>query len=151
MPSELVSLSNCVHLYSQTVAAAIVVGVILHVGNHLTCDFVRLTNASDAKYGPLKDSFGAEKPDYGTLLRGTEGVTGLLMLLFMIVSFTLATRWFRRSLVKLPKPFDRVTGFNAFWYSHHLFVVVYVLLIVHGQFVYLDHRWYHKTVTFHIC
>ncbi|KAH7686255.1 respiratory burst oxidase protein [Dioscorea alata] len=131
--------------FHKTVAAAIVVGVILHVANHLTCDFVRLTNASDAKYGPLKDSFGAEKPGYGTLLRGTEGVTGLLMLLFMIVSFTLATRWFRRSLVKLPKPFDRLTGFNAFWYSHHLFVVVYVLLIIHGQFVYLDHRWYHKT------
>ena len=28
----------------------------------------------------------------------------------MTLAFTLATRWFRRSLVKLPKPFDKLTG-----------------------------------------
>lgn len=63
----------------------------------------------------------------------------------MAIAFTLATRWFRRSLVKLPKPFDRLTGFNAFWYSHHLFVIVYALLLVHGWFLYLVHNWYLKT------
>ncbi|KAL2899211.1 Respiratory burst oxidase-like protein F [Bienertia sinuspersici] len=26
-------------------------------------------------------------------------------------------------------------GFNAFWYSHHLLVVVYILLIIHGYFL----------------
>lgn len=72
------------------------------------------------------------------------------MVICMIIAFTLATRWFRRSLVKLPKPFDKLTGFNAFWYSHHLFIVVYLALIVHGQCLYLIHDWYRKTVRFYL-
>ncbi|KAJ0986302.1 hypothetical protein J5N97_004658 [Dioscorea zingiberensis] len=131
--------------FHKTIAAAIVVGVILHAGNHLTCDFTRLESSSNRMYEPLKGNFGDSKPNYGTLVQGPEGVTGILMVLCMVVAFTLATRWFRRSLVKFPKPFDRLTGFNAFWYSHHLFIIVYVLLIIHGQFLYLVHHWYLKT------
>ncbi|MQM04978.1 hypothetical protein Taro_037786 [Colocasia esculenta] len=131
--------------FHKTVAAAIVVGIILHAGNHLTCDFPRLISSSDDAYGPMKQDFGDAKPSYGKLVRGVEGITGILMVVLMLIAFTLATRWFRRSLVKLPKPFDRITGFNAFWYSHHLFVLVYVLLVVHGVSVYLVHHWYLKT------
>ncbi|KAJ4826157.1 hypothetical protein Tsubulata_037359 [Turnera subulata] len=133
--------------FHKTIAAAIVAGVILHAGNHLACDFPRLINSSDKVYREyLIDDFGNHKPTYAKLARGAEGVTGILMIIFMAIAFTLATRWFRRSLVKLPKPFDRITGFNAFWYSHHLFVIVYILLIIHGVFLYLVHRWYKKTV-----
>ena len=131
----------------QTIAAAIVVGVILHVGNHLACDFPRLVQSTDKNYNYVKGYFGPDKPTYLDLVKGWEGVTGILMVILMAVAFTLATRWFRRSLIKLPKPFDRLTGFNAFWYSHHLFFIVYVLLVIHGIFLYLEHRWYRKTVS----
>lgn len=67
------------------------------------------------------------------------------MVVFMAVAFILATRWFRRSLAKLPRPFYRLTGFNVFWYSHHLFVIVYILLVIHGCYLYLVHEWYQKT------
>lgn len=131
----------------QTIAAAIVIGVILHAGNHLACDFPRLINSSDQEYkNYLRDDFGEHKPSYAKLVKGAEGVTGILMVIFMAIAFTLATRWFRRSLIKFPKPFDRLTGFNAFWYSHHLFVLVYILLIIHGVLLYLVHKWYLKTV-----
>jgi len=133
----------------QTIAGAIVVGVILHAGNHLACDFPKLSNSSKGDYDKyLSADFGKYRPSYAKLAEGVDGVTGILMVILMTVAFTLATRWFRRSLVKLPKPFDKLTGFNAFWYSHHLFVIVYVLLILHGQFVYLVHKWYLKTVYF---
>ncbi|XP_065858377.1 respiratory burst oxidase homolog protein A [Euphorbia lathyris] len=132
--------------FHKTIAAAIVIGVILHAGNHLACDFPRLINSSDVYYSRyLSDDFGGHKPSYAKLTRGAEGVTGILMVILMAIAFTLATRWFRRSLIKLPKPFDRLTGFNAFWYSHHLFVIVYILLIIHGVFLYLVHGWYKKT------
>ncbi|KAJ6946171.1 respiratory burst oxidase [Populus alba x Populus x berolinensis] len=132
--------------FHKTIAAAIVIGVILHAGNHLVCDFPRLINSSDEQYRKyLSDDFGENKPSYAKLARGAEGVTGILMVISMAIAFTLATRWFRRSLIKFPKPFDRLTGYNAFWYSHHLFVIVYVLLIIHGVFLYLVHRWYEKT------
>jgi respiratory burst oxidase len=131
----------------QTIAAAIVIGVILHAGNHLACDFPKLINSSDDTYEQyLRNDFGGKKPSYAKLVRGAEGVTGILMVISMAIAFTLATRWFRRSLIKFPKPFDRLTGFNAFWYSHHLFVIVYILLIIHGVFLYLVHKWYKKTV-----
>ena len=133
----------------QTIAGAIVVGVILHAGNHLACDFPKLSTSSVGEYNKyLRDDFGKNRPSYAKLAEGVDGVTGILMVILMTVAFTLATRWFRRSLVKLPKPLDKLTGFNAFWYSHHLFVIVYVLLILHGQFVYLVHKWYLKTVYF---
>ncbi|KZV44991.1 hypothetical protein F511_32737 [Dorcoceras hygrometricum] len=132
--------------FHKTIAAAIVVGVILHVGNHLACDFPRLSHLSQSTYTfYLNDAFGDRKPTYPGLVGGIEGVTGILMLIFMIIAFILATRWFRRSLIKLPKPLDRLTGYNAFWYSHHLFVLVYVLLIIHGTCLYLVHDWYKKT------
>uniref|UniRef100_A0A453FGI0 EF-hand domain-containing protein n=1 Tax=Aegilops tauschii subsp. strangulata TaxID=200361 RepID=A0A453FGI0_AEGTS len=131
--------------FHKTIAAAIVVGVILHAGNHLVCDFPRLIRSSEEMYAPLGIYFGETKPTYLALIKGVEGVTGIIMVVCMIIAFTLATRWFRRSLVKLPKPFDKLTGFNAFWYSHHLFAIVYVALIVHGQFVYLIRVWYRKS------
>ncbi|PIA34292.1 hypothetical protein AQUCO_03800110v1 [Aquilegia coerulea] len=131
--------------FHKTIAGAIVVGVILHAGNHLFCDFPRLVNLSERAYKPYQGDFGKHKPSYLTLIRGPESVTGILMLLLMIVAFTLATKWFRRNLIKLPKPFDRLTGFNAFWYSHHIFILVYILLVIHGNFLYLIHKWYLKT------
>ncbi|KAK9076663.1 hypothetical protein SSX86_004997 [Deinandra increscens subsp. villosa] len=132
--------------FHKTIAAAIVIGIILHAGNHLACDFPRLINEDENRYGlDMSKYFGSNQPGYIDLVRGVEGVTGIIMVVCMVIAFTLATRWFRRSLVRLPKPFDRLTGFNAFWYSHHLFVIVYALLLVHGWFLYLVKKWYKKT------
>ncbi|KAF7828210.1 respiratory burst oxidase-like protein A-like [Senna tora] len=134
--------------FHKTIAAAIVIGVILHVGDHLACDFPKLVSTSEENYERrLNGVFGLHKPSYIDLVKGVEGVTGILMVIFMAIAFTLATKWFRRNLIKLPKPFSRLTGFNAFWYSHHLFVIVYVLLIIHGQFLYLVQKrlWYKRT------
>ncbi|CAJ1927622.1 unnamed protein product [Sphenostylis stenocarpa] len=130
----------------QTIAAAVVIGVILHAGNHLACDFPRLVNSSEKNYATyLGGVFGDHKPSYGDLVIGVEGMTGILMVILMAIAFTLATKWFRRNLIKLPKPFNRLTGFNAFWYSHHLFVIVYVLLIIHGVNLYLERKWHLQT------
>ncbi|KAG6478106.1 respiratory burst oxidase homolog protein C-like [Zingiber officinale] len=132
--------------FHKVIAAGITVGVGLHVISHLTCDFPRLLHTSEREYVPMKPFFGDTKPDnYWWFVKGKEGWTGLVMVVLMAIAFTLASPWFRRGRVKLPKPFHRATGFNAFWYSHHLFIVVYALLIVHGYFLYLTKKWYKKT------
>ncbi|KAG7023975.1 Respiratory burst oxidase-like protein B, partial [Cucurbita argyrosperma subsp. argyrosperma] len=77
--------------------------------------------------------------------KGTEGWTGVVMVVLMIIAFTLAQPWFRRNRLNLPKIIKRLTGFNAFWYSHHLFIIVYVLFIIHGYYLYLSKKWYKKT------
>jgi hypothetical protein len=43
-------------------------------------------------------------------------------------------------------PLGHLAGFNAFWYSHHLLVVVYLLLLVHGWLMFLVSKWYQRTV-----
>ncbi|KAK9108658.1 hypothetical protein Syun_024669 [Stephania yunnanensis] len=132
--------------FHKVIAIGIGVGVILHGGAHLTCDFPKLLHASDEEYEPMKPYFGDDKPDnYWWFVKGVEGVTGVIMVILMLIAFTLATPWFRRNKVNLPKPFNRLTGFNMFWYSHHLFVIVYVLLVVHGIYLYLTKEWYKKT------
>jgi respiratory burst oxidase len=131
----------------QAIAAAIAVGVIMHAGIHMACDFPRLIHSDDEKFKRyLGSDFDFAKPTYPDLVKGVEGLTGMAMVVVMVIAFVLASRWFRRNLVKLPWPLHRMTGFNAFWYSHHLFVILYVLLIIHSQYLYLNHDWRQKTV-----
>lgn len=129
------------------IAVGIAVGIGLHAGAHLTCDFPRLLHATEEEYEPMKPYFGDDQPpNYWWFLKGVEGVTGIVMVVLMAIAFTLATPWFRRNKLNLPKPLKKLTGFNAFWYSHHLFVIVYTLLIIHGIYLYLTKKWYQKTV-----
>ncbi|XVE94724.1 hypothetical protein REPUB_Repub02eG0033200 [Reevesia pubescens] len=132
--------------FHKVIAVGITVGVILHAGAHLTCDFPRLLHATEEEYEPMEPYFGEEQPsNYWWFVRGVEGVTGIIMVVLMAIAFTLATPWFRRNKLNLPKFLKKLTGFNAFWYSHHLFVIVYTLLIVHGIYLYLSKEWYKKT------
>lgn len=133
---------------TQVIAVGIGVGVGLHAISHLTCDFPRLLHASEEQYEPMIPYFGVQPTSYWWFVKGVEGVTGVIMVILMAIAFTLATPWFRRNKLNLPKPLKKFTGFNAFWYSHHLFVIVYTLLIVHGIKLYLTKKWYLKTVSF---
>ncbi|KAK9727293.1 hypothetical protein RND81_05G271700 [Saponaria officinalis] len=132
--------------FHKMVAAGIVVGTFFHVLMHMTCDFPRASYCPQTlfiKY--LGPNFNYRQPSYQDLLNSIPGVTGILMVILMGFSFTLATHSFRRNVIKLPWPFLHLAGFNAFWYAHHLFVVVYALLVLHGYFLFLTREWYKKT------
>ncbi|CAK7335998.1 unnamed protein product [Dovyalis caffra] len=132
--------------FHKVIAVGIAIGVGLHAGAHIACDFPRILHATEDEYEQLKPYFGDDQPEnYWWFLKGVEGVTGVIMVVLMAIAFTLATPWFRRNRLNLPKPLKKLTGFNAFWYSHHLFVIVYTLLVVHGIYLYLTKTWYQKT------
>ncbi|PON82521.1 Respiratory burst oxidase [Trema orientale] len=132
--------------FHKVIAASIAIGVGVHAGAHLTCDFRRLINATDKEYEPMEPFFGQEQPkNYWWFIKGVEGWTGIVMVVLMAIAFTLAQRSLRRNRLSLPKILKRLTGFNAFWYSHHLFVIVYVLFVIHGYYLYLSKKWYKKT------
>lgn len=133
-------------LNMQMIACAIAIAVALHAGLHLTCDFPRLVNSSPEKFALIATDFRNKKPTYWDLIKGIEGTTGIAMVVLMAIAFTLATSRFRRNVVKLPTPFNRLAGYNAFWYSHHLLAIVYILLVVHGFFLFLVKDWTKKTV-----
>lgn len=134
--------------FHKVVAFGIAIGVGLHAGAHLTCDFPRLLHATDEEYEPMKPFFGDDRPNnYWWFVKGTEGWTGVVMVVLMAIAYILAQPWFRRNRLNLPTTLKKLTGFNAFWYSHHLFVIVYALFIVHGYYLYLSKKWYKKTVS----
>lgn len=112
----------------------------------MACDFPRLVKSSPEKFALIASDFNNEKPNYKYLFTGIEGITGISMVILLIVAFTLATPHFRKNVLKLPGPLNRLTGFNAFWFSHHLTALVYILLLVHGNFLFLVDKWYQKTV-----
>uniref|UniRef100_A0A453EPA7 Ferric oxidoreductase domain-containing protein n=1 Tax=Aegilops tauschii subsp. strangulata TaxID=200361 RepID=A0A453EPA7_AEGTS len=133
--------------FHKVIAAGVAVGVALHAGAHLTCDFPLLLHASDAKYEPMKPFFGDKRPpNYWWFVKGTAGWTGIVMVVLMSIAFVLAQPWFRRNKLKDTNPLKKMTGFNAFWFTHHLFAIVYALLIVHGTSLYLTKEWYKKSV-----
>ncbi|OMO67129.1 Cytochrome b245, heavy chain [Corchorus capsularis] len=137
--------------FHKTIAIAIGIGVLVHGGSHLSCDFIFLTNAPPEKFARIASYFPhGKQPTYPELLVGILGVTGISMVILMAIAFILATSRFRKNILRLPAPLNRLTGFNAFWYSHHLLGLVYVLLVIHGTFLFLTHKWYQRSTWMYI-
>uniref|UniRef100_A0A0D9WHG9 FAD-binding FR-type domain-containing protein n=1 Tax=Leersia perrieri TaxID=77586 RepID=A0A0D9WHG9_9ORYZ len=132
--------------FHKVIALTIAIGSATHTLAHVTCDFPRLISCPkdkfDATLGPY---FNYVQPTYPSLVASTPGWTGILMIIIMSFSFTLATHSFRRSVVKLPSPLHHLAGFNAFWYAHHLLVIAYILLVLHSYFIFLTKQWYKRT------
>ncbi|XBJ26004.1 hypothetical protein VPH35_003519 [Triticum aestivum] len=132
--------------FHKVIAVGIAIGAGMHTVVHLTCDFPRLVSCPSDKFqeklGPF---FNYVQPTWGTLFASTPGWTGILLVLIMSFSFTLATTSFRRSVVKLPSPLHHLAGFNSFWYAHHLLVFAYILLVMHSYYLFLTKPWYKKT------
>ncbi|XP_062091817.1 respiratory burst oxidase homolog protein B-like isoform X2 [Humulus lupulus] len=132
--------------FHKVIAAGITIGVSVHAGAHLICDFPRLLRAPTEEYNPIKPLFGEARPNnYWWFLKNIKGWTGLVMVVLMVIAFTLAHPLFRRNRLNHPRTLRRLSGFNAFWYSHHLFVIVYVIFVIHGSHLYLPNKWYNKT------
>ncbi|KAL8256408.1 hypothetical protein R6Q59_031475 [Mikania micrantha] len=136
--------------FHKVIAVGIIVGAGLHVISHLTCDFPRLLSATEEEYEPMVQYFGEQPDSYWHYVKEPVGWTGVVMVVLMAIAFTLATPWLRRGRLNLPKPLNKLTGFNAFWYSHHLFIIVYAMLIVHGIKIYLTKEWYKKTTWMYV-
>ncbi|PPD69293.1 hypothetical protein GOBAR_DD33827 [Gossypium barbadense] len=103
--------------------------------------------ASCHEYEPIEKYFREQAKSYWHFVKHIEGVTRIIIVVLMAFAFTLATPMFRRGRMKLPKPLEKFTGFNAFWYSHHLFVIVSTPLIVHGIKLFLTKKWHPFSIT----
>ncbi|XAR63803.1 NAD(P)H oxidase [Bertholletia excelsa] len=137
--------------FHKMVAGGIVIGVILHGGTHLACDFPRISSCDSSIFQrTIASRFGYNQPSYTEILATAEVLTGIAMVVLMAIAFSLATKWPRRQSPSLPRSIRRVTGFNTFWYSHHLFVLVYALLIVHSMFLFLTNKVAEKTTWMYI-
>ncbi|KAJ8752754.1 hypothetical protein K2173_007064 [Erythroxylum novogranatense] len=137
--------------FHKVIAGGIVVGVILHGGTHLACDFPRISGSDSSLFRQtIAARFGYHQPSYMQILTTTEAATGIAMVVLMSIVFVLATRWPRRQSPLLPRSIRRLTGYNTFWYSHHLLILVYALLIVHSMFLFLTSKVTDKTTWMYI-
>ncbi|KAL2508522.1 putative respiratory burst oxidase-like protein H [Forsythia ovata] len=137
--------------FHKLIALAIAVGTFLHTSMHLSCNIVRLTSCPNNQFMDIFGrTFNYYQPTYLEVVGTIPVITGVVMIILMIFSFTLATHSFRRNVIKLPWPFHHLAGFNAFWYAHHLLALVYILLIVHGYYLFLTEEWYKKTTWMYV-
>lgn len=133
--------------FHKIISLAIVIATFVHALMHTSCNFVRLVSFPHKKFMDiLGQDFGYQQPTYIDLVESIPGITGILMTTLMVFIFTLATDSFRKNVIKLPPPLHHLAGFNAFWYAHHLLVLVYILLVLHGYLIFLTREWYRKTV-----
>ncbi|KAM8780804.1 dual oxidase 1 isoform 1-T2 [Rhynchonycteris naso] len=67
---------------------------------------------------------GSEFPQkyYWWFFQTVPGLTGVLMLLVLAIMYVFASHHFRRH------------SFRGFWLTHHLYILLYILLIIHGSF-----------------
>ncbi|XVF46435.1 hypothetical protein PTKIN_Ptkin03bG0026600 [Pterospermum kingtungense] len=132
--------------FHKLIALAVAIWSFIHTAFHLACNYPLLSSCPKEKFmALLGPTLNYTQPTYAGLLNNTVGITGILMIIIMFFSFTLATHNFRRNVVKLPYPLTTLAGFNAFWYAHHLLALVYVQLIMHGYFLIFPKPWYLKT------
>lgn len=133
--------------FHKLIALAIVIATTIHTLMHMACNFPLLSSCPKDKFmaiaGPL---FHYHQPTYWFFLQTNVGITGILMIFIMAFSFTLATHQFRKNVIKLPGAFHKLAGFNAFWYTHHLLALAYILLFSHGYFLIFEKPWHTKTV-----
>ncbi|XP_072348918.1 dual oxidase 2 [Scyliorhinus torazame] len=66
---------------------------------------------------------GSELPQkyYWWFFETIPGMSGVLLLVVMAIMYVFASRQFRRM------------SFRAFWVTHHLYVVLYILMLIHGS------------------
>ncbi|KAI3432975.1 uncharacterized protein J3R85_007406 [Psidium guajava] len=132
--------------FHKIIALAIAVGSIVHMAMHFMCNFPRITSCPESQFmGTLGPSFDYRQPHYIDLVSNMSSITGIVMFVMMAFSFTLATHWFRRNIIKLPWELHHLAGFNAFWYAHHLLALAYVFFILHSYFLVISRPWHTKT------
>ncbi|KAK5867225.1 hypothetical protein PBY51_011737 [Eleginops maclovinus] len=79
----------------------------------LSCLFPKVFNNNGSEL-PMKWSWW--------FFRTVPGITGVLLLFTFAFMYVFASRYFRR------------ISFRAFWITHYLYVVVYILTVIHGSF-----------------
>ncbi|KAK9075794.1 hypothetical protein SSX86_004123 [Deinandra increscens subsp. villosa] len=133
--------------FHKLISVAIVIGAIIHTGAHMGCNFIRLSTCPPDTFQRVYGNLLPAQPSYKDLLLTIPGVTGVIMDVMMFFCFLLATHAFRRNVINLPWPFNHLAGFTSFWYAHHLLIIVYILLILHGYFLVFATVWHPFSIT----
>ncbi|KAI1318070.1 hypothetical protein EDD11_007304, partial [Mortierella claussenii] len=115
-------------MFHKTVAWSIVVFSVVHIVSHYV-NYYHLEAQEQMEASGIQLEAGGQREGYRTaqhmaLLTG-PGWTGHLLILILFLMVTSSVERVRRK------------GFETFWYTHHLFIVFFIVLMFHGSFCFI--------------
>uniref|UniRef100_A0A452UXS0 NAD(P)H oxidase (H2O2-forming) n=1 Tax=Ursus maritimus TaxID=29073 RepID=A0A452UXS0_URSMA len=113
--------------FHRLIASTAIVLTVLHSAGHVVNVYlfsISPLSVLSCLFPGLFHDDGSEFPQkyYWWFFQTVPGLTGVLLLVVLAIMYVFASHHFRRC------------SFRGFWLTHHLYVLLYVLLIIHGSF-----------------
>ncbi|NXW90244.1 DUOX2 oxidase, partial [Alopecoenas beccarii] len=113
--------------FHRWIAMAALIFSVLHTAGHVVNVYIfSVTPLSvlSCLFSSVFTDDGSQLPQkyYWWFFQTIPGMTGVLLLVILAVMYVFATHHFRR------------VSFQGFWITHHLYVLLYVLVIIHGSY-----------------
>jgi len=118
-------------VFHRYIAAVILFFTVMHITAHMF-NYLALESAPLEKLAYM--GYTEHTPAYVSLFMRIPGVTGIVATLVMILMYTSAMKAIRSPM------------FNLFWFMHHLFVVYYIALSIHGTARMMEHETFYYWV-----
>ncbi|NXS61506.1 DUOX2 oxidase, partial [Brachypteracias leptosomus] len=122
--------------FHRWVAMAALLFSVLHTAGHVVNVYIfSVTPLSvlSCLFSSIFTDDGSQLPQkyYWWFFQTIPGMTGVLLLVILAVMYVFATHHFRR------------VSFQSFWITHHLYVLLYVLIIIHGSYALIQQPRFH--------
>ncbi|XP_056671998.1 dual oxidase 2 [Monodelphis domestica] len=113
--------------FHRWVAMAALILAILHSAGHVVNVFIFSISPLSVLSCIFPNVFvnnGSQLPQkfYWWFFETVPGMTGVLLLVVLAIMYVFASHHFRRR------------SFRGFWLTHHLYILLYILLIIHGSY-----------------
>ncbi|NXG07616.1 DUOX2 oxidase, partial [Sakesphorus luctuosus] len=122
--------------FHRWIAMAALIFSVLHTAGHVVNVYifsVMPLSVLSCLFSNVFTNDGSQLPQkyYWWFFQTIPGMTGVLLLVVLAVMYVFATHHFRR------------VSFQGFWITHHLYVLLYVLVIIHGSYALIQQPRFH--------
>uniref|UniRef100_A0A672UPL0 NAD(P)H oxidase (H2O2-forming) n=1 Tax=Strigops habroptila TaxID=2489341 RepID=A0A672UPL0_STRHB len=122
--------------FHRWVAMAALIFSVLHTAGHIVNVYIFSVTPLSVLSCLFSNVFvddGSQLPKkyYWWFFQTIPGMTGLLLLVILAVMYVFASHHFRR------------VSFQGFWITHHLYMLLYVLVIIHGSYALIQQPRFH--------
>ncbi|XP_059115532.1 dual oxidase 1 [Peromyscus eremicus] len=122
--------------FHRLIASTAIILTVLHSAGHVVNVYlfsISPLSVLSCLFPGLFHDNGSEFPQkyYWWFFQTVPGLTGVLLLLALAIMYVFASHHFRRR------------SFRGFWLTHHLYILLYVLLIIHGSFALIQMPRFH--------
>ncbi|NXV17470.1 DUOX2 oxidase, partial [Cepphus grylle] len=122
--------------FHRWIAMAALIFSVLHTAGHVVNVYifsVMPLSVLSCLFSSVFMDDGSQLPQkyYWWVFQTIPGMTGVLLLVILAVMYVFATHHFRR------------VSFQGFWITHHLYVLLYILVIIHGSYALIQQPRFH--------